>query len=169
MWLIKLWDQLASIDLPFDGRAFYDIKFGALNTQLPPCHTKTTTRIQASHCRKAEKLVKEIVVFFSSPFTWGSILHVSFCASIDCHPFSIREGGEWKSCDRSLFFFFLFIKQQTPSIFQWRLNLVEARQSLTGDTQVARYNPLPWQSGHSITYRHKPDIPCVWNMWSCQV
>lgn len=133
-----------------------------LHSKLPPCNTKTATQIQPSHCPKAESLV----IFFPIPFTWGSILHVSSCASIDCHLFSIQEGRERKCCDRSLFFCH---KQQVQSIFRWRLNLFEARQPLMSDTQVASCNPLPWQCSCSVTYRHKSNISCVWNMWGCQV
>lgn len=110
VWLIKLRDQLASIDLPFDGKAFCDIRLGALNTQLPPCNTKTTTQILASHCRKAEKLVKEIVIF-SPPLSLEVRYYASLLAQvlIATHfPSGREESGN--PVIEAFFFFFSFHK-----------------------------------------------------------
>lgn len=103
------------------------------------------------HIAARRKSLSKKLFFFFLPFHLRFDITCLFLRKYWLPPIFHPGGRRVEILWSKPFFFFLFIKQQTPSIFRWRLNLVEARQSLTGDTQVARYNPLPWQSGRSIT------------------
>lgn len=95
---MTLQDQFTSFDLPFD--AFYDIKFNALTQNFH--HVILRQPHKFNHHIAPRR--KTLLFFSPSLSLGGSILHVSSCASIDCHLFSIQEGRERKCCDRSLFF-----------------------------------------------------------------